>query len=135
MAGLFPPVRDIGVLREPVRPFLVLLALFGLLLLFFALLERLGLEAAYVPEAVLVSAAVLSGLVALIAHGRRPADFYVADRKVRPALGGAAGAGGIVGLLAIGLASGVFSTASEVLVSTAGFLLGALLLEIGRAHV
>ena len=130
MAGLLPPVRDIGVLRDPVRSFLALFALFVLLLLFFGLLERLGLQAAYVPEAVLVSAAALFGLVALFAHGRRPVDFYVADRSVRPALGGAAAASSIVGLLTIGLASGVFRSAYDMLISAAGFLLGALLLAI-----
>ena len=130
MAGLLPPVRDIGVLRDPVRPFVALLGLFALLLLFFGLVERLGLPSDYVPEAVLVAAAALFGLVALFAHGRRPADFYVADRGVRPALGGAAGASAMVGLVTIGLASGVFATASELLISAAGFLLGAVLLAL-----
>ncbi len=130
MAGLLPPVRDIGTLRDPVRPFVALLALFGLLLLVFALFERLGLPSGYVPEAVLVSTFALFGLVALVAHARRPVDFYAADRNVAAPLGGMAGASGLVGLLAIGLAGGIFGTAAEMLVSAAGFLLAAVLLAL-----
>src|SRR5688500_4506697 len=125
MAGLLPPVRDIGTLRDPVRPFVALLALFGLLLLVFALFARLGLPSGYVPEAVLVAPFALFGLVALVAQALRPVDFYAAARNVAAPLGGMAGASGLVGLLAIGLAGGIFGTAAEMLVSGAGFLLGA----------
>jgi cation/acetate symporter len=130
MAGLLPPVRDIGVPRDPVRSFLALLGVFCVLLLALALFERLGLQADQVPEAVLASAVALFGLVGLVAHGRRPADFYAADRNVRPVLGGTAAAAGLVGLLTIGLAGGVFRTASEMLVTAAGFVSGAFLLAL-----
>jgi cation/acetate symporter len=67
-------------------------------------------------------------LAAIAAHGRRPVDYYIADRSIRPAVGGMTAAAGVAGLLVIGIAGGAFTTAAEFVVSAAGFLLGLLVL-------
>lgn len=130
MAGLRPPERDIGVNSAPTRACLGLIGLASLLFLAFALMERLGLAIGFVPVAVISSALALFALVAIAAHGRRPVDYYVADRSIPPAIGGAAGTSGIAGLLVIGVAGGAFTTSAEIIVSAAGFLLGLAVLGI-----
>lgn len=128
MAWLLPPERDIGVLKAPIRSTLILTGLFVLVMLAFGLLERLGLEAGLAPVGVLGAAVVLFIVAALFSHSRRAVDFYVADRKTVSAFGGLAAAGGLAGLLAIGLAGGAFGGYQAFLVAATGLAVGALIL-------
>ena len=130
MAGLRPPEGDIGVLSAPVRSCLALLGGFGLAFLILALIERLGLNPDFIPVGVIACALVLFVLAAVAAHGRRPVDYYIADRSIPPAIGGMTAGSGVAGLLVIGIAGGAFATAAEFAVSAAGFLLGLLLLGV-----
>lgn len=130
MAGLRPPEGNIGVVSAPVRSCLALLGGFIVAFLTFTLFERLGLNPDFIPVGVIGSALALFALVAMAAHGRRPADYYIADGSIPPAVGGMAAASGVTGLLAIGIAGGAFTTAAEFVVSSLGFLLGLLLLGI-----
>jgi cation/acetate symporter len=124
MARLLPPERDIIVRRPPVRSSLVLSAAFLLLLLAFALLERLGFDGAFVPSAVVGGALVAQVLIAILAHGRRAADYYVADRNIGAVVGGLAGAGAFTGLLAIGLGGGGYPSGAAFFVTAVGLGLG-----------
>jgi len=127
MAWLLPPERDIGVLKAPVRSTLILLGLFVLVLLAFALLERLGVDAGLAPVGVLGAAVAMFVVAAFLSHSRRAVDFYVADRKTSAAFGGLAGAGGFAGLLTIGLAGGGYTSYEAFLVGAAGLAAGFLL--------
>src|SRR5215207_11548271 len=88
MAGLRPPVTDIGVQRPPTRQVLALIGLFGLFLLVLAFFGRLGVQSSVVTQAVISAALALFALVAIVAHGRRPANHYAADRAIRAVVGG-----------------------------------------------
>jgi cation/acetate symporter len=117
-------VADIGVPRAPIRSCLSLLALFAFLLLAFALLERIGVESGFVPEAVIFATLGVCSLAALFAPGYRPVDYYAAGRAVPAALGGMGVAATAAGLLVIGLAAGVFGAAAEFVLSGLGLLFG-----------
>lgn len=130
MPGLRAPERDIGVAGAPVKACFALLGIFALLFLGLALVERIGLTTGFVPVALIVSALALFALVALAAPGRRPVDFYVADRAIPPVTGGFAGAAGVAGLLVIGVAGGAFASAAEIVISAAGLLLGLVVLGL-----
>ena len=133
MAWLLPPVRDIGVLKAPIRSTLVLVGLFVLVVLAFGLLERLGLDAGLAPVGVLLASVMLFIVAALLSHSRRAVDFYVADRKATATFSGLAGAGGLTGLLTIGLAGGAFGSYREFLVAALGLVAGALVLAMAIA--
>lgn len=132
MARLLPPERDIGVLRTPIRATLTLVGVFLLVLLSVALMERMGVGAGFETPAVVSAAFVLFALAALIAHSRRAADFYVADRRIPGPFGGLAAAGSFGGLVAIGLVGGAPATEAGFLMITlalaAGHLVPALLI-------
>ena len=130
MAGLRPPVTDIGVQRPPTRQVLALIGLFGLFLLVLAFVGRLGVQSSVVTQAVISAALALFALVAMVAHGRRPADHYAADRAVRAVIGGLAGASSLAGLLAIGLAAGLFGGSSALVATGCGLLAGMLFLAL-----
>ena len=124
MAWLLPPERDIGVLKAPVRSTLVLFGLFLLVLLAFALAERIGVDGGLAPVGVLGAALAVFVVAALLAHSRRAVDFYLADRKTSAAFNGLAGAAGLVGLLTIALAAGTFAGFTDFLVMAAGLAVG-----------
>lgn len=130
MPSLRAPERDIGVAGAPVKACFALLGGFALLFLGLALVERIGLTTGFVPVALIVSALALFALVALAAPGRRPVDFYVADRAIPPVTGGLAGAAGVAGLLVIGVAGGAFASTAEIIISAAGLLLGLIVLGL-----
>ena len=130
MAGLRPPVTDIGVQRPPTRQVLASIGLFGLFLLVLAFVGRLGVQSSVVTQAVIAAALALFALVAIVAHGRRPADHYAADRAVRAVIGGLAGASSLAGLLTIGLAAGLFGGSSALVATGCGLLAGMLFLAL-----
>jgi cation/acetate symporter len=96
---------DIGALRAPMLSCLIVLGVFALFLLGLALFERLGLDPARIPVAAIAGALVLAIVVAFMAHGRRPADYYAADGIVVARISGLAGASVVVGLLLIAFSS------------------------------
>ena len=122
MAGLLPPVRDIGVMRAPVRSCLFLAGIFVAILLCLALVGRLGIVPDRLSQAVIVAAFAFAALVGLAAHGVRPVDFYVADRGVPAALNGMAAAMALTGFAVVGIAGGV--TESGLVRQIAGLLIG-----------
>lgn len=124
MAWLRPPERDIGTGRALLGSSLALGGVLGLLLLALGLLDRLGLETAHIPRAVLAAAAGLVTLTAFLSPVRRPADWAVADREVGPVPGGLAGAVVLAGLAAIALAGAAAAALA------AGTMLGAVLAAI-----
>lgn len=125
MAGLRPPQADIGAPGPPSRARIsVLLGVFVLLTLALALLDRVGLESGRTPQAIALAALALFFLVAIVSHGRRPADHYAAAHEVSSRLGGVATAGAIAGLIVLGI-SGSQAASGEGLMSLApGLLLG-----------
>jgi len=127
MAGLRAPERDIGVARPPRWLGRSLLGFFVLLLLGFALLDRLGLAPVPPAQATVGAALALFAAVGLLSPARRPVDYFAADREMPPARGGFNGATGLAGLLVAGVAAGAFAAASEVLAAAGALLLGALL--------
>jgi cation/acetate symporter len=84
----------------------------------------MGADPGFAPFALVSAAFALLVLSALYAHARRAIDFYVADHRAVARFNGLAGASGLAGLLAIGLAGGAYDT-------RAGFLLAALGLSLG----
>jgi cation/acetate symporter len=130
VAGLGPPERDIGAARAPRWTGRALLLLFALTLLALSLLDRLGIPSVPVTESVTAAALVLFVLIACLSPARRPTDYYVADREIVPARGGLAGASGLAGILAAGLAGGIFETGAAVAITAAGLLLGFALLAL-----
>src|SRR5829696_9589452 len=99
MAGLRPPEADIGVAHIRIGATLSLLGIFVLLLLAFALLDRLGLDTVNVPRGMCIAALVLFALTALLSRGRRSAEYYAADRELLPLAGGLAAAASLAGYL------------------------------------
>jgi cation/acetate symporter len=130
MAWLRPPQPDIGVGHRRFGGHLALLVPFAAFVLGVALLERLGIQAENVPQLVVAGALCVFAVAAFLAPGRRPSDFYAADRQVAARAGGAAMAGGVAGLLAIRLLSGVDSTSAEFIASAGGLTLGIVLFAI-----
>ncbi len=128
MAGLLPPERDFGVLETPLRSIFVLVGAFVLVLLAFALIERIGFRGGFVSVGVIAMALALGALAALLSHGRRAVDYYVGERRVAGAFGGLAAASAFAGILAIGLVGGAFESRLEFLASAIGLALGFLLL-------
>lgn len=128
MAGLRAPHGDIGIARVRIGVIVGLLGIFGLLLVAFALLARLGLDTARVPQAASGAALGLFVLAAFVSPGRRPADYYVADRDVQPIAGGFASAGGLAGFFVIALIGGATVTGEIMFAWALGALLGLLLL-------
>jgi cation/acetate symporter len=124
MAGLRRPEADVGALRAPLSSCLAALGLFALLLLALGLLERLGMGSGGIPYAVIAGMCALSIVIAFMSHGRRPADFYLADRIVVARLGGLAGASVLAGLLVIGLAGGAFATGAELAAASSALAVG-----------
>src|SRR4051812_16638919 len=130
MAGLRPPEADIGAPRSPLKSAFALLALFCLIVLVFALFERTGIRVERVPEAVIAASFILFVFVALAAHGRRPADFYVVARLLPSPIAGLATAASFAGIMLIGLAGGIYGSAAEIVTSACGLLLGLVLLTV-----
>ena len=133
MARLLPPERDIGVMGSPLQANRWLFAVFVVLLLGIALLDRLGADPDFAPLAIVGAALVLFILVALYSHSRRAVDFYVADRKAFGTLGGLAGASALAGILAVGVAGGAYQTRTSFLLSAMGLGSGYLLLALAIA--
>ena len=105
MVSLRPPERDIGMARSLFGSSLALLGAFALLLLSLTLTERLGFEAIRVPAAVIAASLIIAVIAAMLAPGRRPRDWYVADREIAAVPAGLAGAALFAGLLAVALAT------------------------------
>jgi cation/acetate symporter len=124
MAGLGPPERDIGTARELIGASFALIGLFALLLLAFTLLDRLGHQTGRMPVAVISAAVLLFVLTAWLAPGRRPADYYVADRMIAAVPGGLSGGIVLCGLLAVGIAEGAVATLGGAAAMFSGLLLG-----------
>ena len=128
MAGLLPPERDFGVLDTPLRSIFVLVGGFVLILLAFALIERIGFRGGFVSVGVIAAALALGAFVALLSHGRRAVDYYVGERRVAGPFGGLAAASAFAGILAVGLIGGAYETRLEFLASAIGLAFGFLLL-------
>ncbi|MDQ3558468.1 MAG: hypothetical protein M3453_04640 [Pseudomonadota bacterium] len=128
MSGLRPPQGDIGIARVRVGVIVGLLGIFGLLLVALALLARLGLDTARVPQAASAAALGIFVLAAFMSHGRRPADYYVADRDVQPIAGGLASAAGLAGFFVIALIGGATVTGEIMFAWALGALVGLVLL-------
>jgi cation/acetate symporter len=127
------PERDIGTARELIGSTLALIALFGLLIFAFVLLERLGMEGSRVPVAVVTAGALLVLVAAFLAPSRRPADFYVADRAIAPVRSGLAGAALLAGLVATGIGERAAATVAEALSLALGVLVGTALAAVAFA--
>lgn len=123
-----PPERDIGVMRSPARSNLGLVGVFIVVVFAVAVLDRVGANPGFAPFAIVGAALALFVLVALSSHSRRASDFYVADRRATPKFNGLAGASGIAGLLAVGLAVGAYETLSGFILAGVGLALGHLVL-------
>lgn len=127
MAGLRAPERDIGVSRPPRWVGRSLLGCFVLVLVGFALLDRLGLAPLPPAEATVGAALALFAAIGLLSPARRPADFFAADREMPPERGGFGGASGMAGLLVAGIAAGAFASAGDIVFATVALLVGAVL--------
>jgi cation/acetate symporter len=128
MARLLPPERDFGVLDTPLGSIFLLAGAFVLVLLAFALVERIGFQGGFVSVGVIAAALALGAFAALLSHGRRAVDYYVGERRVTGAFGGLAAASAFAGILAIGLVGGAYASRLEFLASAIGLALGFLLL-------
>ena len=133
MAGLRPPAGDIGVPRFRFGFAVALVAIFGLLLLGFSLLDRLGLDTGRVAQAESIAALVIILIVALISHGRRPVDYYVADRDVPPVAGGLAVGASLAGCSLIALLGATAIAGPMLLTWAAGAVLGLMFTAVAIA--
>jgi hypothetical protein len=124
MAGLRPPEGDIGVPRFRFGFPVALVGIFGLLLLGLALLDRLGLDTGRVAQAECIAALVIFALVALLSHGRRPVDYYAADRNVPPVAGGLAAGAALAGCSIIALMGGGSIAGPMIVTWAAGAAIG-----------
>jgi cation/acetate symporter len=127
MFSLRPPERDIGMARSLLGSSLALLGAFALLLLSLTLTERLGLEGIPVPGAVIAASLIIAVIAAMLAPGRRPRDWYVADRGIAAEPAGLAGAALLAGLFTVALGSGLPLSGGDAGALATGMLIGCLL--------
>ena len=111
----------------------VLMGVFTLLTLALALLDRVGLESGRTPQAIAAASLGLFALVALFAHGRRPADHYVAAHAVSSRLGGMATAGAVAGLAVLGISGSGGASGWDLACLVLGMLFGLALLAFAIA--